>query len=69
MTVVEGFVFGWWQVVAVLVQAAVVQPVNPLEGGDFDLVNGPPRTLRLDQFGLVEPVDRLGQRVVVTLTG
>ena len=58
MTVVEGFVFCWRKVVAVLVQAAVGQPVDPLEGGDFDLVNGPPRSLRLDQFGLVEPVDR-----------
>jgi hypothetical protein len=36
LTVVEGFVFGWRQVAAVLVQAAVVEPVDPLEGGDFD---------------------------------
>jgi hypothetical protein len=67
LTVVEGFVFGWRQVVAVLVQVAVGQPVDPLEGGDFDLVNGPLRTLRLDQFGLVEPVDRLGHRVDVPI--
>jgi hypothetical protein len=69
LTVVEGFVFGWRQVASVLAQAAVDQPVDPLEGGDFDLVNGPPQALLLDQLGLVEPVDRLVQRVVVAVPG
>lgn len=41
---VGGFQFGWWDVVAVFV-AAVVAPVDPFQGGDFDVVGGAPRGL------------------------
>lgn len=63
-----GFEFGGWDVAAVLVEAAVVEPVDPLCGGEFDLVDVLPWTAGLAQFGLVEPVDRLGQGVVVGVT-
>ncbi len=65
LSVVGALEIGWWDVAAVLVEAAVVEPVDPLRGRDLNVVDGPPRTSTLDQFGLLEPVDRLGQRVIV----
>ena len=69
MTVVGGLEFGRWDVAAVFVEASVVEPVDPFQGGDLDVVGGAPRSLRFDQFGLVEAVDRLGQGVVVAVSG
>src|SRR3954453_20067948 len=42
----------------------MVVPVDRLSGGELDMVDATPGTLLLDQLGLVEAVDRLGQRVV-----
>lgn len=42
----------------------MVEPVDPFCGGDLDLVDASPQPLLLDQLGLVEAVDGLGQRVV-----
>jgi hypothetical protein len=41
----------------------VVEPVDPAEGREFDVIDSPPWS-SMDQLGLVEPVDRLGERVV-----
>jgi len=65
VTVVGGFELGWWDVAAVLVEAAVVEPVDPFQGGDLDVVGGAPRASGFDQLGLVEAVDRLGQSIVI----
>ena len=43
----------------------MVEPVDPLGGGQLDLLDGPPGLARFDQLGLVEAVDGLGQRVVI----
>ena len=56
-------------VAAVLVDPAVVEPVDPFQGRDLDLLEGVPRAAGLDQLGLVEPVDRLRESVVIALTG
>ena len=44
-----------------------VVPVHAAEGGEFDVVDGPPRSLlgTADQFGFVERVDGFGQGVVI----
>ena len=65
LSVVGGFQLDWWDVAAVLVEAAVVEPVDPFGGGELDVLDGPPGLAGLDQLGLVEPVDGLGQGVVV----
>jgi hypothetical protein len=65
--VVKVFEFDWWDVAAVLVETSVVEPVDPFEGGDLDVLDGPPGPAWLDQFGLVEAVDRLGEGVVVAV--
>src|SRR5689334_17504919 len=63
-SVVGGLELGWRDVAAVLVEAAVVEPVDPFGGGDLDVVGGLPGAARLDQFGLVEAVDRLSEGVI-----
>ena len=50
---------------AVFVEAVAVEPVDPFGGGQLDLLDGPPRLAGFDQLGFVQPVDRLGQRVIV----
>ena len=53
-----------WDVADGLEQAALVEPVDPLEGrvlGAIEVLRG---TLPSDQLGLVEADDRLGQGVV-----
>ena len=46
-------------------QSAVIVPVSPGQRGEFELVNGLPRSSPWSshEFGLVEGVDTLGQRV------
>jgi hypothetical protein len=46
-------------------EPALVEPVDPLQGGVFDLVQAPPWATPADQLGLVQADDRLGQGVVV----
>ena len=57
--------FGGWNVADGLEQAAVVEPVDPFEGGHLDGFEVAPRAASMDHLGLVEAVDGLGQRVVV----
>ena len=64
LTVVVDFVFCGGDVVERAVQATLIPPFDPLEGGQLDLVGGAPRPSRADQFGLVQAIDRLGERVV-----
>jgi hypothetical protein len=53
------------EVIAVLEGSAMVEPVDPFRGGDLEIVEALPRPPWFDQFGLVEPDDRLGEGVVV----
>jgi len=46
-------------------QTAVVEPVDPLKGRVFDVVDAFPWPLPTDQLGLVEADDRLGESVVI----
>jgi hypothetical protein len=64
VTVVEIFVLGWWEVAAPGVQALLVVPVDPLEGGVLDVVEAAPGTATSDELGLVEAVEGLGCGVV-----
>jgi hypothetical protein len=68
LTVVDGFVFCGWDVAERAVQAALVPPLDPCQGGQLDLFGGPPGAVAADPLRLVQPVDRLGERVVVAVT-
>jgi len=69
-SVERGFELRGWQVPEVAVQAAGVVPVHPAQGGQLEVLDGLPGPTAgrpVDQFGLVEAVDRLGQGVVVAV--
>jgi hypothetical protein len=45
----------------------VVEPVDVLEGGELDVVEAPPWSVPTDEFGLVETVEALSERIVVAV--
>ena len=45
----------------------MVEPVDPLQGGVLDLVEALPGATPVDQLGLVQPDDRLGQGIVIAV--
>lgn len=59
------FELGGRGVVAVAAEPVVVEPVDPAEGGELELVDAVPAVGvgTVDGLGLVETVGRLGQRV------
>jgi hypothetical protein len=50
-----------------LQQAMVVEPRDPLQRGQFDRLARLPRPAPMDDLGLEQPVDGLGQRVEPSL--
>jgi hypothetical protein len=67
VTVVVGFELGGWDATVVFEEASVVEPVDPFEGGEFEVVEAAPRSFVADKLGFVEPVHRFGERVVVAV--
>lgn len=49
-------------------QARAVVPGHPFQRGILDVLEPPPRAEMVDDLGLVEPVDGLGERVVIRIT-
>ena len=43
----------------------MVEPVDPFQGGQFEVVESFPGSVGPDEFGFVEADDRLGHRVVI----
>ncbi len=68
LTVVEVFELCWRDVAEFTEDAAVVEPVDPFEGGEFEIVETTPGAFVANQFGLVEPEHCFGQGVVVRIT-
>jgi hypothetical protein len=60
LTVVDLFELGRRDLAVGFEEALVVEPVDPFEGGVLDVLEAAPRSSVADQFGLVEPDDRLG---------
>ena len=57
--------FGWRYVAYSLQKTAVVEPINPFECGELHSFEVAPWSSSMDDLGLVKPVDRLGESVVV----
>jgi hypothetical protein len=53
LTVVVGFVFGWRDVSDRLEDPVVVEPVDPLQRGVFDVVESPPGSTSVDDLDAV----------------
>ena len=49
------------------VNSTVVEPIDVLECLPFDVLNVAPWSLAMDEFGLVETIEALGQRIIVTV--
>ena len=58
---------GRWNIPNRLQQSDVVESVHPFKGGQFHGFLGFPGSTAVNQFGLVQPIDCLGQGVVVTV--
>ena len=67
LTVVVGLELGWWHVAEFAEQASVVEPVDPFQGGEFEVFEASPGSTVADEFGLVEAVDGFGHGVVVAV--
>jgi hypothetical protein len=61
------FGFGWRDVADGLEQPAVVEPVDPFQRGELDGLERPPWPAPVDDLGLVETIDGLGERVVIAV--
>ena len=64
-SVVGGFELGGRDVAEFAVESVVIEPLDPGECGELDVVDVSPRSLTADQLGLVEPVHRLDEGVVI----
>jgi hypothetical protein len=62
-----GFELGRRDIANRLQEPAVVEPVDPLQGGVLDLVEALPGAASADQLGLVQPDDGLSQGVVIAV--
>ena len=54
----------WRDVAELAEQATVVEPVDPFEGGEFEVVEAPPGPLVANQFGLVETANIVSARAL-----
>jgi len=59
--------FNRWQVAEGFEKAPVVEPIYPFEGCKFDLLQVTPGTVMVDQFGLIQADEGLGQGVVIEI--
>ena len=67
LTPVCPLVLGRRQVVGRRVEPSVVPEGDPVGGGELDLLDRAPAGSAMDELGLVQPVDRLGERVVIAV--
>src|SRR3712207_9559364 len=65
LSIVARLGFGRWDVADRLEKAAVVVPVDPLQGGELDRLHTAPWAAPADHLGFEQAVDRLGQRIVI----
>jgi hypothetical protein len=59
------FGFCWWNISDRFQQAAIVEPVDPFEGGVFDRYKAPPWATTMNDFRFEETVDCLSQCIVI----
>jgi len=68
LSVVVVLEFGGWDVAKLAMETLVVEPFHPRKCGQFDVLDVAPGSLAADQFCRVEPVQRLGEAVVIRVT-
>ncbi len=68
LRIVERFRLSWGDVSDRLQKPMVVEPGDPFERGIFDGLPAFPWPSTMDHLGLVEAIDRLGERIVVSVS-
>src|SRR6476659_10547361 len=68
LSVVGGFELGRRDVAERAVEPCVVEPVDPAERRELDVVDGPPGCLAADQLCLEHPIYCLGQSIVIGIS-
>jgi hypothetical protein len=63
VTVVLGLVLDGRDVADAAVQSVLVEPVDPVQGGEFEVVDAAPGPFVADALGLVEPDHGLSEGV------
>lgn len=64
MSIEVQFCLCWRDVSDWAKQAPVVEPIDPSEGGHFQILHIATRSLAMDQFSFVEAIDRFSEGVV-----
>ena len=59
---------GWRDISDGLKPLSGVEPVDPFKRGTFDGFKGSPWASAMNNFGLVETIDRFGQSLVIAIT-
>ena len=59
--------FGWRDVTERLKQSMIVEPTDPFERGQLHGLHVLPGAAPMNDFSLVQAIDRLGQRIVVAV--
>jgi len=67
LTEVDVLELCWRDVAEFSKQAAVVEPVDPFEGGELEVVETLLRAFVANQFGLVQPEHDFGRGVIVRI--
>src|SRR5262249_49899749 len=68
LSIVQRLVPGRRPIVTRRMEPPMIEPADVLQGGQFQLVEAAPRPVPLHQFGLVQAVHRLGERVAVGIS-
>jgi IS30 family transposase len=66
--IIARFGFGRRDISDWLEQSSIVEPVDPFEGGELDRLEAAPWAASPDDLGFVEPIDGLGEGVVIGIT-
>ena len=61
LLIVARFILRWRHVTNRFEQPACVEPIDPLERGEFDGLDVSPRAVALNDLGLEEADDRFGE--------
>jgi hypothetical protein len=67
LRVVRSLELCWWHHANLSVQTSPVEPVDVGERLEFDIDEAAPRAALVDQFGLVQAVEGLGQGILVAV--
>src|SRR5579863_1133046 len=67
LSIIQGFGLGGRDISDRFEQPAIIEPVDPFQGGELDRLDVAPGAAPVDDLGFVKTIDRLGEGVVVAV--